>query len=128
MDRAEMRARCEKLQPALDEAFRFQIGDYVTTCGVTKMLEAEVELNGVRKSMKYNRALADMPVPFIVTARWVEECHGGIQMHYSIDIVAKSGDVKQYRFPEFLLTAYDDAIEAAKKTVAPHEPEAEVAS
>ena len=44
MDRAEMRARCEKLQPALDEAFRFQIGDYVTTCGVTKMLEAEVEL------------------------------------------------------------------------------------
>ena len=98
-----------KMKPIFDELFKFKIGEVVAHTHQIATDTAELVVNADRfessamlESTKWNA-----PTPFTIVARWVEECHGGIQIHYSVH--GNNSDGKLF---EFELVPYQEAVES----------------
>lgn len=67
--------KTEGVKRALDEACRFKIGDLVVSAAHTAEL---------RTLQAISARLEDLVIPLMVYERRAVECHGGVQIHYSL--------------------------------------------
>ena len=100
-----------KLKPVLDETFKFAIGDVVALRLADEHVKAEFEIYGPYKPSRYaEERRASVPPAGIITERYLQECHGGVQLQYRVRryIEASKGELIQLMF-EYELVPYAEA-------------------
>lgn len=101
-----------KMKPVLDELFKFKIGDSVVLREQFLQVETDLELNGPHEN-RYDRAKPG--VAYMILERHVQECHGGVQIGYSVRSFNNEGSATITRYFEYELVPYSEAVELAKK-------------
>ena len=118
----EIRARHERFSGPLDDLCAFHIGQQVALRDVSDSMVAELEMNGPtvvkkeRSRLDYGAERALIIPPMTVVSRWVEQCYGGIQVHYSLRSVVMSGS-NDMRMSEYELMDWNEATETRKQHV-----------
>ena len=101
---------------AMDAAFKFKIGDLVATRETLEHLRLEGEMNAFERQ-PFDRHGA-VP-PMFVVERQAQQCHGGVQRHYSVSQkgVSKDGVSGQIRqvLAEIELVPFAEVVEIMKQ-------------
>lgn len=106
-----------RLKPIFDETFKFKIGQAVAFANAVAKYDAECDINeGIEQKYRGSSRYGSPP-PMYITSRWLEECHGGVQMHYgmSCSVDVKSSSQVLVKVFEFELVDYKDAVDAARR-------------
>ena len=131
MDKPQVTNPTTTLQPVFDSLFRFKIGDVVATYVEAKTFDGEREVNArdeeQSKRYEWTERRSRAPAALIVTGRRIDECHGGMQMFYSLTGYnsTSKGTIVDILLTEFALVPYDVARDAARAMVVAGEKDAE---
>ncbi len=104
----EIQERHAKFAEPLDTLCKFHIGQRVAAMDLMEGMRAELEMNGptvVVKDTKISRYGGEQAInipPMTVTSRWVEQCYGGIQVHYSVRVIGRDSKA-EFRLSEYEL-------------------------
>ena len=96
----------------MDQVFKFQIGDVVAAKVYVDGILADAALN-VRVDSYGGRT--SWPHGLMVVGRVMEQCHGGVQLHYRISGLSAIDRGPVLTLFEFELVPFADAIEALKR-------------
>ena len=103
----------------MSQLFKFKIGETVCQKVWVDGIRCEADLNGPAAS--YNRVGA--PVGFMVVGRVLEECHGGVQLHYRLSGTTSGGEPADHvTRSELELVPIADAVEATRLAVPVRKP------
>lgn len=72
------------MQEFMEQAFKFKIGELVAWNRNIVALRSEFELNGPRSSDRVFRERIGTPRAAQVIERWMQQCHGGVQLQYRL--------------------------------------------
>lgn len=105
------------IREAMDSVFKFKVGDVCAMRSALTVWKAELELNG-KQNDRYGYRVAS-PIPVIVLARELEECHGGFQPKYVVRLQAQasgSGALTEMglRVMDHELVSFDEAMDVAR--------------
>lgn len=87
----------------LDALCRFKVGEFVHHRAHLEALRAEERCNG--KLRRYERVGAH---PLTIVERLVQQCYGGVQVHYDVRARDAKGNLAVYRLTEAELVPFSD--------------------
>lgn len=104
-----------QLTAVFDEVFKFKIGDLVAFAVMGARGRLEIET--MEEVGRFER-LGSYPA-MMVSARQLEQCHGGVQKHCAVtDVSGSEATVRMMWVPEFELMAYDEAADLIRHRAA----------
>ena len=102
----------EEIAQLMNKVFRFEIGQVVALRIDFTSVEAEFILNSPHKEIKFDRQQrVAQPVALTVIERMIQQCYGGIQLHYKVTGTPGASSV----LLEYELMDFAEAVEARKK-------------
>ena len=124
--KAEVRDIPEELAPLLDRVFKYEVGEHVVLSRDVEAIKAStLAISRAGRALGEGKRLyraGETPVGLahlVVVERWVQQCHGGIQISYTLQghNNNKTGERVPIRCFEYELRSVEESIDACAEAM-----------